>query len=350
MTMKIGELAKQTGLTVRTLHHYHDIGLLTPSIRSGAGYRLYTKDDIRRLTRIQALKQLGFSLADIGNLLTGDGTSLPDILTQQLAALEQQMTKAARLREQLLRLQQQLRQGEEPALGDWLTTLELMSMYDKYFTPAQLQDLNHYRQQAKDDLESDWPVLIRKVQQAMQNRLDPATPAVQALAQQWTELLQKLVGEDPGLLIRLDAMTRQETAVQEQTGINAELLAYISAARAAMQATVLGSYLNAEELAQVQANQRQHAAEWPPLIMAVRMAMEQGAATDSAEVQQLAMRWQNLFEKSMSGGNTQIQTKLRQAFSKEPGLLRGSSIDPAMLEYMRNAISGLPAPEPVAVK
>ena len=46
MLLKVGELAKQTGLTVRALHHYDDIGLLQPSVRSDAGYRLYTRKDI----------------------------------------------------------------------------------------------------------------------------------------------------------------------------------------------------------------------------------------------------------------------------------------------------------------
>ncbi|WP_263404975.1 MerR family DNA-binding transcriptional regulator [Pseudomonas aeruginosa] len=55
MLLKVGELAKQTGLTVRALHHYDDIGLLQPSARSDAGYRLYTPKDITRLHQIQAL-------------------------------------------------------------------------------------------------------------------------------------------------------------------------------------------------------------------------------------------------------------------------------------------------------
>lgn len=46
---KVGELAKQTGITVRTLHHYDQIGLLTPSERDSTGYRLYTTDDVIRL-------------------------------------------------------------------------------------------------------------------------------------------------------------------------------------------------------------------------------------------------------------------------------------------------------------
>lgn len=51
MRLKVGELAKRSGLTVRTLHHYHAIGLLTPSARADNGYRLYDRHDIARLPR-----------------------------------------------------------------------------------------------------------------------------------------------------------------------------------------------------------------------------------------------------------------------------------------------------------
>lgn len=51
MMLKVGELARRSGLTVRTLHHYDSIGLLKPSGRSDAGYRLYNRDDVARCTR-----------------------------------------------------------------------------------------------------------------------------------------------------------------------------------------------------------------------------------------------------------------------------------------------------------
>jgi DNA-binding transcriptional MerR regulator len=70
MLLKIGELAKRTGLTVRALHHYDAIGLLSPSARSDAGYRLYNEADIARLHRILALRRFGLALADIGTTLT----------------------------------------------------------------------------------------------------------------------------------------------------------------------------------------------------------------------------------------------------------------------------------------
>ncbi|MBV8247971.1 MAG: MerR family transcriptional regulator, partial [Comamonas sp.] len=66
--LKVGELARQTGLTVRSLHHYDQIGLVTPSARSEAGYRLYAPADVQRLQSVQALRDLGFGLARIAEM------------------------------------------------------------------------------------------------------------------------------------------------------------------------------------------------------------------------------------------------------------------------------------------
>src|SRR6201988_5498959 len=64
--LKVGELAKRTGLTVRTLHHYDEIGLLKPSLHTEAGHRLYTAADVARLQQVLSLRQLGFSLEQVG--------------------------------------------------------------------------------------------------------------------------------------------------------------------------------------------------------------------------------------------------------------------------------------------
>lgn len=78
MQLKIGGLAKRAGLTVRTLHHYDAIGLLSPSDRSERGYRLYNRSDVARLHQIQAIKQLGFPLSDVREMLSGDKVSAPE--------------------------------------------------------------------------------------------------------------------------------------------------------------------------------------------------------------------------------------------------------------------------------
>lgn len=70
MAYTIGQAARMGGVTVRTLHHYEHIGLLRPSNRSGAGYRLYAETDLDRLTRILYYRHLGFALEDIATLLS----------------------------------------------------------------------------------------------------------------------------------------------------------------------------------------------------------------------------------------------------------------------------------------
>ena len=76
MLLKVGELARRTGLTVRTLHHYDEIGLLNPTGRSDGGYRLYGEADVQRLHSIQALRHLGLALNDIAGVLGGEGARL----------------------------------------------------------------------------------------------------------------------------------------------------------------------------------------------------------------------------------------------------------------------------------
>ena len=60
--MQIGDIAERTGLSLRTLRHYDEIGLLTPSARTEGGFRLYTAEDLEKLLVIRRMKPLGFSL------------------------------------------------------------------------------------------------------------------------------------------------------------------------------------------------------------------------------------------------------------------------------------------------
>ena len=69
LVWKIGELARRTGLTVRTLHHYDEIGLLSPAQRSDGGHRVYDEADVQRLYRIVSLRSLGFPLDAIAQAL-----------------------------------------------------------------------------------------------------------------------------------------------------------------------------------------------------------------------------------------------------------------------------------------
>jgi DNA-binding transcriptional MerR regulator len=102
--LTVGAVARLAGVTVRTLHHYDEIGLVSPSGRSPAGYRLYAEGDLDRLHAVLAYRELGFGLEEIGSLVHGDVDPLAhlrhqhelvrariDHLTRLLGALETTM-------------------------------------------------------------------------------------------------------------------------------------------------------------------------------------------------------------------------------------------------------------------
>jgi DNA-binding transcriptional MerR regulator len=163
--LKVGELAALAGLTVRTLHHYDSIGLLQPSARSDAGYRLYDRNDVARLQQIQALRAFGMSLADIGLALDNPDHSPLTTIDRQLAELDARISADSRLRDQLRIVRGQLAGGAAPDLSTWLTTLEMtmehLKTYEKYFTPEELERLPMYRD---DAVRSQWRALVEQAQ------------------------------------------------------------------------------------------------------------------------------------------------------------------------------------------
>lgn len=89
--LTVGQVAEQFGVTVRTLHHYDEIGLLVPSERTSAGYRLYTGEDIARLQHVVVYRRLRFALEEIAVLLEEqampDGAAVIGHLRRQRAAV-----------------------------------------------------------------------------------------------------------------------------------------------------------------------------------------------------------------------------------------------------------------------
>jgi DNA-binding transcriptional MerR regulator len=76
--MQIGEVAEQTGLSLRTIRYYEEVGLVTPSARSAGGFRLYSETDVARLRLIRRMKPLDFSLEEMKDALEAlDGLEDP---------------------------------------------------------------------------------------------------------------------------------------------------------------------------------------------------------------------------------------------------------------------------------
>lgn len=338
MLLKIGDLAKRTGLTVRALHHYDSIGLLTPSARSDAGYRLYNQADIARLHQILALRQCGLTLADVGTVLTNSEIPLATVVSRQIAMLTQQIAQADILRTRLQRLQTQLASGQDPDLADWLTTLEHMTMYDKYFTPEELKELPLAN--PTPEMNEEWKTLVAKVQQQMDVGSKPTHAEPQALARQWMQMINRDTGNNPVLFAKLNAMHEQEPALAAATGITPALMQFVIASAQEARTALYRPYLSEEEFTFLRANIGKRADEWRPLIAKVYQAMQDGLAPDSAEAQALARHWFDLF-RSYAGDKPETQLKIRQAMAEQPELSNGAMVDAPMRDYVRAAMQSL---------
>jgi DNA-binding transcriptional MerR regulator len=94
--LTVGQVAERLDVTVRTLHHYDEIGLVVPSERSHAGYRLYTGDDLTRLQHVVVYRRLGFALEEIA-LLLDEPESVEQHLRRQRAAVTRRLDELREL-------------------------------------------------------------------------------------------------------------------------------------------------------------------------------------------------------------------------------------------------------------
>lgn len=102
--LHIGAVAERTGLSLRTLRHYDEIGLVTPSQRSEGGFRLYSAEDVERILLIRRMKPLDFSLEQMRELLeVTDALEGPDAPESARRALREFETSALARRDALER-------------------------------------------------------------------------------------------------------------------------------------------------------------------------------------------------------------------------------------------------------
>lgn len=132
---RVGELASATGLTVRTLHYYGEIGLLVASQRTPSGHRLYSAADVERLYRICLLRRLGLPLGEIGRALDDPAWNLHAAMRGHLADLDRRLEAGGRLRGRLTHLMSTVGTDAggsppSPPTDELLDLLEEMTMLD----------------------------------------------------------------------------------------------------------------------------------------------------------------------------------------------------------------------------
>jgi DNA-binding transcriptional MerR regulator len=236
--LKVGELARRTRLTIRTLHHYDEIGLLRPSLHTESGHRLYTADDVARLQQVLSLRQLGFSLEEIRDCLDRPGFSPPEVIRLHVARLREQIELQRGLCERLEVLAGYLASAAKASAEDLLQTIEAMTMIESYYTPEQLESFRTRGAEAAAagvDLTqqgtADWQELLAQLTVEMDRGTDPADPKVQALEKRRQTLVNAFSGGDKAIEENLKRMwMEQGDKLCAQFGIAPKLMAYLGKA------------------------------------------------------------------------------------------------------------------------
>jgi DNA-binding transcriptional MerR regulator len=207
------QFAKLAGVTVRALHYYDRLGILKPTARSDAGYRLYRDSDVARLEQIVVLKFLGLSLKQIGRLLKRQ-SPLGDTLRRQQHVLAEKRRQLDAAIDAIRRAEQSIESAREPDWGLFVRIVREIEMQDttdwskKYYTPEAQAKVEERRTLWNPELQAQvtqtWTELLRDVAAALDE--DPAGATAQALAVRWRALVAGFTGGDPEVQKGLNAM------------------------------------------------------------------------------------------------------------------------------------------------
>ncbi|MFI7101740.1 MerR family transcriptional regulator [Streptomyces sp. NPDC050161] len=222
-TWKVGRLAEASGLTVRTLHHWDTIGLLSPSQRTTGGHREYTEEDLVRLYQVLALRSLGLALDTIAVCLDA-GVDPERLVRDHLAGVEASIAALGVLRARLVRLGDELSADRAPtgrALIDALRAIggtgpESAHTLSRHLEADRIEALRsraaalgparHYL------LEVEWPELYRRAERLRVAGTPPTDRRVRRLAARLDELSALFTGGDARISTGVRAAWRDDPA------------------------------------------------------------------------------------------------------------------------------------------
>jgi DNA-binding transcriptional MerR regulator len=175
---------------------------------------------VARLQQVLSLKQLGFSLEQVRDYLSRADFDPRRVVRMHLERVRGQAAELKRLEDRLAALSDALEKAEIVSADEFLSTIEEMTMIEKYYTPEQLESLRRRREEAGEAGEEmirqgpqQWAELQADVRAAMDAGVEPADPRAQALARRWFALVTGFTGGDPGLFLSLKRMYQNEDTV-----------------------------------------------------------------------------------------------------------------------------------------
>lgn len=237
---RIGHLSKETNITIRTLRYYDELGLLKPSVVTKAGYRYYSKADVMKLQRITALKQLGFPLMRIKEVLAEeeDGSQeerWKDGIRLQLRAIEEEKRRLHMMEQVLYAALHALEMTGDVCAEEILLFIKAvqsgperrLAFFQRYFTQDEIAILNALPELTTDDPRTkEWVQLLRDIRAHLHE--PPHSPIREQLAQRVVRCAREFFhGNDELALKYWEAIRPQPDQPANVYGLDAELMAYI---------------------------------------------------------------------------------------------------------------------------
>ncbi|MFD1448023.1 MerR family transcriptional regulator [Oceanobacillus profundus] len=203
----IGKLSKNTGVTVRTLDYYDEIGLIKPSSKTSGGHRLYNEDDVMKLERVLALKYMGFSLEQIKDILENSTSNWQDSIQHQLELVKREQERLKMLEQALLGVSYSIEfEGEInwPVIFSIIQLYQqdpgdVLEQYKEYLNEDEMKkiiDMNAANMSEEDIKE--WLKVIGDIRNNL--HLDPNSEEAEQLVLCWANQADKMFGQDEELL------------------------------------------------------------------------------------------------------------------------------------------------------
>ncbi len=213
---RVSEFAEKAGVTVRTLHHYDRLGLLKPSGRTHAGYRLYGERDLVRLQQIVTLKFIGMPLKEIKDLLDETDLDLAATLHLQRQLLQEKRRQMEVAIHAIDRAERSMRSTGQPDWESLKKIIEVLEMQNnmewskKYYSEqaqAKIEErARNWTPELQAKVSEDWKELLTEVEAALARGEDPTGPKARELAQRWSKLVGGFTGGDPEVQSGLNRM------------------------------------------------------------------------------------------------------------------------------------------------
>ncbi|MEU5692868.1 MerR family transcriptional regulator [Actinosynnema sp. NPDC020468] len=216
ISWSVGALAKATGLTVRTLHHYDELGLLRPSARTASGHRRYTAEDARRLFRVRLLRGLDVPLDRIAEVLDApDVEPLRALLADHVDRLDDEVERLTSVRERTRGLLARLDEPDDLLAGrheDLLALHGRTSLFDDGLTQEQAARLEAQAEaigpEVRRELDVVWRQALAEVVEHHRAGTSVDDPAVRRTVERLRWVVGTFTGGDPELAASLSAFFR----------------------------------------------------------------------------------------------------------------------------------------------